>query len=67
MNKLTELYNDPRHELLSELIRLFESQRAWSGQGWKYHDLRPDRYLPLRDKVMAEIDKLAKEYGLGDK
>lgn len=64
MDKLKQLYQDPRHEILSEMSKLLDSSRMWGGMGWNYSPIHPVKYLPLRDKVKAEIDKLAKEYGL---
>ena len=64
MDKLKALYEDPRHPILSEVIRILDSQRVWNGQSYTYADLRPEFYRPLRDKVSAEIDKIALEYGL---
>ena len=64
MDQLKQLYKDPRHEILSEMAKLLDSSRVWSGMGWQYHAILPVKYLPLREKVTIEIDKLAKEYGL---
>ena len=64
MDKLKDLYADPRHAILSEVIRVLDSQKVWNGQSYTYHPLRPELYRPLADKVSAEIDKIALEYGL---
>jgi hypothetical protein len=64
MNKLMELYKDPRHGILSEVLRVLDSQRIWAGMEYTYHPLSPRVYRPLRDKVSIELDKIAKEYGL---
>ena len=59
-----ELYKDPRHGILSEVLRVLDSQRIWSGMEFAYHPLSPTVYRPLRDKVSLELNKIAKEYGL---
>ncbi len=64
MHKLMELYKDPRHGILSEVLRVLDSQRIWAGMEFAYHPLSPTLYRPLRDKVSLELDKIAKEYGL---
>lgn len=64
MDKLRELYSDPRHEILSEMSKLLDSSRIWGGMGWQYHAILPVKYLPLREKVSEELKKLAAEYGL---
>ena len=64
MDKLKDLYADPRHAILSEVIRVLDSQKVWNGQSYTYYPLRPELYRPLADKVSAEIDKIALEYGL---
>jgi hypothetical protein len=64
MDKLKQLYLDPRHAILSDMARVLDGSRIWGGMEWMYHPIHPVKYLPLREKVSAEIDKLAKEYGL---
>ena len=64
MEKLKELYADPRHEILSEALRVLDSSKMWSGQGWTYHPIHPFKYLPLMEKVRAELVTLAMEHGI---
>jgi len=64
MDKLTKLYEDPRHAILSEMARVLDGSRVWGGMEWVYHPIHPVKYLPLREKVSKEIAKLAGEYGL---
>ena len=64
MDKLKQLYSDPRHEILAEMVRVLDGSRVWGGMEWVYHPIHPVKYLPLKDKVHEELDKLAKEYGL---
>ena len=64
MDKLKELYSDPRHAILAEMSKVLDSSKMWSGMGWQYHPIHPVKYLPLKEKVAEELNKLAKEYGL---
>lgn len=64
MDKLKQLYQDPRHDILSEMSKLLDSARIWNGKEWSYSYLHPYKYLPLREKVSKELDKLASEYGI---
>ena len=64
MDKLKELYADPRHEILAEMSKLLEGSRIWGGMEWVYHPISPSKYLPLKEKVHKELELLAKEYGL---
>lgn len=64
IDKLKELYADPRHEILSEMARLLDSSRIWGGMEWVYHPIHPVKYLPLRDKIAEEIKTLAAEHDI---
>jgi hypothetical protein len=64
MEKLKELYADPRHGILSEVLRVLDSSRVWGGMGWTHQPLAPFKYLPLREKVSDELMKIAKEHGI---
>ena len=64
MDNLTKLYNDPRHAILAEMSKLLDSSRIWGGQEWVYHPIHPVKYLPLREKIKIELDRLASEYGV---
>lgn len=64
MDKLDSLYADPRHSILSEIIRVLESSRVWDGMAYSYHPISPVKYLPLKEQIEQEIEKLAKEHGL---
>ncbi len=64
MEKLKELYRDPRHEILSEMARLLDSSRIWGGMEYVYHPIHPVKYLPLRNKVAEELRTLAMEHGI---
>ena len=65
-DKLKEIYEDPRHALLSEISRVLDSSRVWGGQGWVYHPIHPFKYLPLREKIDQELRTIAMEHGYYD-
>lgn len=64
MEKLKELYADPRHEILSEVLRVLDSSKIWGGMEWTYHPIHSFKYLPLMEKVRAELKTLAMEHGI---
>jgi len=66
MEQLQQLYQDPRHALLSEMVRVLEGSRIWGGMDWTYHPIHPHRYLPLLAKVKEELRTLAYEHGVYD-
>lgn len=66
MEQLKQLYSDPRHAFLSEVVRVLEGSRIWGGQDWVYHPVHPVKYLPLVEKANQELRLLAIEYGVLD-
>ena len=48
-------------ETLEEIASGLESARIWGGMDWSYNPLHPYKYLPLRDKARAAIDKATGE------
>lgn len=61
---LDKFYADPRHTILSEVVRVLESSKVWDGTQYSYHAISPAKYIPLKEKVDLELEKLAKEYGI---
>jgi len=66
MEQLKQLYSDPRHAFLSEVVRVLEGSRIWSGMEYQYHAILPMKYLPLLEKAQNELQLLAIEYGVFD-
>ena len=64
MHKLMELYKDPRHGILSEVLRVLDSQRIWAGMEYTYHPIHPDKYKPVAVKVRKALYALRAEYGV---
>ena len=55
---------DPRFQVYADVLKLLEGSRMWSGQGWSYHYIIPEKYLPVKDQVRKALDDLYKEYGV---
>ena len=45
-------------EALSKIKYGLERNRVWGGMGWSYVPIHPTQYLPLRDKLEAQIAAL---------
>jgi hypothetical protein len=50
--------DDSRLKLLSDLTRLFESNRVWGGDRWVYQPIHPALYLPIAERVQRELSRL---------
>lgn len=62
--KAEAMWTDPRFQLLADLERLFHSNKIWAGMSWEYHPIHPAKYVPMSERVRAELNKLYKEYGV---
>ena len=66
VEQLKALYSDPRHAYLSEVLKVLEGSRVWSGMDYQYHAILPLKYLPIMEKTKTELRNLAIEYGCVD-
>jgi hypothetical protein len=62
--QVQKMWADPRFQVLADVIKLLEGSRVWGGQGWIYHYIVPEKYLPVRDQVRKALDDLYVEYGV---
>ena len=52
-----EAQRKPLLSVLSDVAYGLESARIWGGMEWAYNPLHPFKYLPLRDKARAAVEK----------
>ena len=62
--KIKQMWADPMFELLSDIDKMLESNRVWSGQAWSYQPIHPVRYIPVKDQVRAALDAMHARYGV---
>ena len=62
--KVEAMWADPRFQLLADLDRLLDSSKIWGGMEWVYHPIPPVKYMPMSERVRAELGKLYTEYGV---
>jgi len=62
-DQVKKMWADPRFQVYADVLKL-EGSRMWSGQGWSYHYIIPEKYLPVKDQVRKALDDLYKEYGV---
>ena len=65
-DNVKRFWADPRFQIYSDVIKLLEKQRVWSGMGWSYGYIHPAQYLPVRDQVRKALDELKAEYGVAE-
>lgn len=63
-SNLVKMWDDPRFQLLSDVIKLLEGSRVWGGMDWSYSYIHPAKYLPVRDQVRKALDEVKAEYGV---
>jgi hypothetical protein len=44
--------------ILSEVVRVLDSNKVWNGKQYEYHSISPAKYLELKSRVELELDKL---------
>ena len=63
-SNLVKMWDDPRFQLLADLVRLLEGSRVWGGMDWTYNPIHPVKYLPIKDRVREALDAVKAEYGV---
>jgi len=63
-DNVKKMWADPRFQVYADVLKLLEGSRMWSGQGWSYHYIIPEKYLPVKDQVRKALDDLKAEYGI---
>lgn len=63
-DKAEAMWADPRFQLLVDLERLFHGNKVWAGMQWEYYPIHPAKYVPMAERVRAELGKLYAEYGV---
>lgn len=62
--RIEEMWNDPRFQLLSDVEHLLNSSKIWAGMEYTYLPIHPVKYCPIEKKVREALDALKKEYGI---
>ena len=63
-SNLVKMWDDPRFQLLADLVRLLEGSRVWGGMEWSYGYIHPHQYRPVAEKVRKALDDVKAEYGV---
>lgn len=62
--RIKELWNDPRFQILSDIEKLLNGDKIWGGMEYTYLPIHPVKYRPVAKKVREALDALFKEYGI---
>lgn len=62
--KVKAMWKDPRFQILTDMDKLLNGSKIWSGMEWTYHPIHPMNYRPVAEKIRKLLDELEAEYGV---